>query len=167
MFFENHFISLASNLALISFLISPIIYIIFIGTKASFSVMILRVHPGIIYIASILFPLTSNSFFSPVLMFLSWISPCPDTTINCSHLELCQCWPLVIPGFDMFIDTWPQSRVRFFSTYWRQETKTKKHYRVFSAFSKQLDIYDSQRWGFQQLCSQASDKALHCFDQCS
>ena len=25
-----------------------------------------------------------------------------------SHLVLCQCWPLVIPGLEMFTENWPQ-----------------------------------------------------------
>ena len=37
--------------------------------------MILCVHPGIIYTASIRSPDTSNSTVSPVTMFRSWISP--------------------------------------------------------------------------------------------
>ena len=45
----------------------------------------------------------------PVLIFLSWIRPCPCTTINCSHLELCQCCPLVIPGLLILMETWPRS----------------------------------------------------------
>ena len=46
-------------------------------TRSSVSerLMMLWVHPGIIYTASILSPLTSNSTVSPVLIFLSWIKP--------------------------------------------------------------------------------------------
>ena len=48
---------------------------------------------------------------SPVLIFLSWIRPCPATTINCSHLLLCQCCPLVISGLLILMDTCPQFKV--------------------------------------------------------
>ena len=44
------------------------------------------VYPGNICIASMLSPDTSNSSISSDPIFLSLISPCPDTTIKNSHL---------------------------------------------------------------------------------
>lgn len=49
--------------------------------------------------------LTPNSTVSSVLIFLSWISPRPTTTMKSSHLELRQCWPLVILNPPMLMET--------------------------------------------------------------
>ena len=44
--------------------------------------------------------------------FLSLMLAVPETTRNLSHLLMCQWLPLVIPGFETLIETWPRSGVR-------------------------------------------------------
>src|SRR5699024_8769191 len=71
------------------------------------------------------------------------------TTINSSHLELCQCWPLVMPGLLMLMLTWPQSAVCtssvkeplsstfIFSGYLNFSAGRYVRYRLYSFFAKE------------------------------
>ena len=44
--------------------------------------------------------------------FLSLIDAVPETTRNLSHLLMCQWLPLVMPGLETLMETWPRSGVR-------------------------------------------------------
>lgn len=44
--------------------------------------------------------------------FLSLMLAVPETTRNLSHLLMCQWLPLVMPGLETLIETWPRSGVR-------------------------------------------------------
>ena len=44
--------------------------------------------------------------------FLNLMEALPETTRNLSHLFMCQWLPLVMPGFETLMETWPRSGVR-------------------------------------------------------
>ena len=82
-------------------------------TRSSVSerLVMLCVYPGSMWTASILSPLTSKLSTSSESILLCCIRALPLTTMNSSHLELCQCWPLVTPGLEMLTLNWPQHAV--------------------------------------------------------